>query len=898
MSNVAKLKKQAAELELKKQFDKALVVYVKLLESYDQHAAELDVALFNRVGDLMLRQGNVADAVDYYEQAVDHYAEGGFFNNAIALCNKILRHSPGRASVYYKLGKISAQKGFKNDAKQNFLEYADRMQKVGKTDEAFRALTEFADLCPDQDDIRLMLAEQLSKANRRDEALEQLQTLYARYLGEGRTAEAAAAAERMRAIDPNVQPRSGYTGSYSTHSDLIFLDLDEAPTRPAPPPIRRVSGPVVPPRVQPAPKVLPLVEMPEMEDVVVDVPAVSDLVVDGVSDKEAEQPVEPMADVERVELDEADVAAVAPLEDVERPQVDESDVETVESLSDVEREPDTSEMEIPATDLLLGLETSEAGFAVQHNTPTEALEEIESTRILPEPEQIPGAELDFVIREPDLDPSMAIEAEPEGYLGDELGARHTPVSSGRLTPKAAESALEGLPMLARPTPMGSMDAISGPLGATGADDLLASSERMADLDGSSDAMTESIDLDAGSPDDQLSAGDLDDDDLGGIDFEEDTEQADDDDDDEPIMMPTPSFARRATMVAVQSVEMLKARIEEEPENWGRHRELAEAMLEAGDRAGGLRELATAMTGAERSADLRLASALADEIARLEPEVVRHHQKRVEYAFRMNDRSRLIEAYLSLGDALLRSGQDDKARTVYQRVLDLAPDDMRARAAMDTIAVSEPTRPTPRVTRSVGGESPRRRTPLEPARRADGTRDEGLIDLGQMLRDEEAPKDLRMVVDEKEPSGDEEADFADMLRMFKQGIAENVDAEDYQSHYDLAIAYKEMGLLDEAVAEFQKALAGRSNRLPTFEALGQCFMEKGQFKMASSVLSRALGENDATEEKLIGVLYLLGRAAEVQGHAEEALGYYQRVFVVDIEFRDIAERINALERAAR
>src|SRR5437764_913855 len=188
MSNFAKLKKQASELELKKQFDKALAVYIKLLEDFDKHTDELDVALFNRVGDLMLRQGNVADAVDYYEKAVDRYAETGFFNNAIALCNKILRQSPGRASVYYKLGKISAQKGFKAEAKTNFLEYADRMQKSGKVDEAFRALKEFADLCPDQDEIRLMLADQLTKADRKSEGVEQLQILYARYQTEGRSA--------------------------------------------------------------------------------------------------------------------------------------------------------------------------------------------------------------------------------------------------------------------------------------------------------------------------------------------------------------------------------------------------------------------------------------------------------------------------------------------------------------------------------------------------------------------------------------------------------------------------------------------------------------------------------------------------------------------------------------
>src|SRR5205823_6108475 len=150
----------------------------------------------------MVRQGNVADAVDYYERAVVRYVDGGFYNNAIALCNKILRHSPGRASVYYTLGKISAHKGFTLDAKQNFLEYADRMQKSGNLDEAFRALKEFADLCPDQSDIRLMLADQLSKLDRKDEALEQLQTLWSRFNAEGKEAEAANVVTRMKAIDP------------------------------------------------------------------------------------------------------------------------------------------------------------------------------------------------------------------------------------------------------------------------------------------------------------------------------------------------------------------------------------------------------------------------------------------------------------------------------------------------------------------------------------------------------------------------------------------------------------------------------------------------------------------------------------------------------------------------
>jgi tetratricopeptide (TPR) repeat protein len=362
----------------------------------------------------------------------------------------------------------------------------------------------------------------------------------------------------------------------------------------------------------------------------------------------------------------------------------------------------------------------------------------------------------------------------------------------------------------------------------------------------------------------------------------------------------PPALRRSTMSAARSVAVLQANVEDDPENWTLRRELAEAMLESGDRDGGIRELEAAMLGAERANELDLASSIAEAIARLAPDMVRFHQKRVEYAFRTNDKLRLIEAYLALAGALLNTQQAEKARAVYQRVLDLAPDDIRAQAALESLAAVEPPAPEPAPPKkgaaraTAPGPSPIRTRSAEPAPRP-GER--GFVNLGDLLRDD-APRSTRMIVDEEEPSGDEEADFADMLKKFKQGIAENVAQEDYQSHYDLGVAFKEMGLVDEAVAEFQKALRAPSNRLPTYEALGQCFIEKEQFAIASTVLARALGEKGYTDDDLVGVLYLLGRAAEAQNRYDEALNFYQRVFVVDIQFRDIAERISEVERIAR
>src|SRR3954467_4266235 len=125
MSNVDKLKKKAAEFEQKKQFDRALEVYLQIIE---QTAAneDRDVTVYNRVGDLYLRLNKTDQAVNYYAQAVDLSTDAGYHNHAPALCDKILRPAPARHQICYKLGRLSAKKGFNSGAKKNFLEFADR----------------------------------------------------------------------------------------------------------------------------------------------------------------------------------------------------------------------------------------------------------------------------------------------------------------------------------------------------------------------------------------------------------------------------------------------------------------------------------------------------------------------------------------------------------------------------------------------------------------------------------------------------------------------------------------------------------------------------------------------------------------------------------------------------
>ncbi|HEX6910473.1 MAG TPA: tetratricopeptide repeat protein, partial [Longimicrobium sp.] len=256
------------------------------------------------------------------------------------------------------------------------------------------------------------------------------------------------------------------------------------------------------------------------------------------------------------------------------------------------------------------------------------------------------------------------------------------------------------------------------------------------------------------------------------------------------------------------------------------------------------------------------------------------QKRVEYAFRSGRADAQVEAYLDLGRHLAKQGQADKAAAVIRRVLGLDPHNVEARAAAAQIAPSAAAPP------------PRPPAPPPPAAPAQPAAD--YVDLGALILDEDKGEPTtRFVVEEKEPSGDEDKDFAEMLSHFRQKVAENIDVEDSASHYDLGVAFMEMGLIDEAIAEFQVALRGGANPLATLELLGQCFVEKEQFAVAGRVLDRAMRLQGVADGDLVGVLYLLGRVDEANGKPETALEFYERVVSVDIRFRDTSARIERL-----
>ena len=804
--NLEKLKDTARKLEQKEDWRKAIEVYLKAIQQAESGAeTSPDLSLYNRVGDLYLKINDTAEAVRSYERAVDLYADQGFFNNAIALCGKILRVNPGRTQTYLKLCQLHARKNVVSEAKRNLIEFLERMNALGQLDQAFQAVKLFTDQFSGSQEIRSMLVELLRATSRGDEAREQLEKMAQDLEESGDKAAARKTRERLHGLEAEHPPATPALPPHARRGgDLIFLDtgldVPTSPSRgaaPAPPP-RTAKEPPRPVREPAQPEPEPL---PEPEPVALDEPLISE--------PPAPEPapledliIDPMMSGQAIDMGAESLLGLEPTVDAE-----DDSIETLPELT--------------------------APLDIQHEQPADldfepmTLEGMEGTSI-PGLIQDQPSGLDFsddmMMSLPEPEAAPEVEAEPEDTV--ELTSDH-----------GAEALLEEEP---------ASDQAEA-----------AVSDVLADLEN---------------------------------------------------------------------------QVLDDPENPDLHLELADKLMSMKETDRVSEELELALAGYEDRQDWSRAAQMSDRLVQLSPDSITHHQKRVELAYRMGDRAPLLEAYLGLGDALAKSGALDKASAVYGRVIEHDPGNARAAAALQRLGrapaqppapaaaaapkpapSAAPSAPPPAAAVPKSPPPPPKSAPLPPKAapapapspppqraRAAAVSNDDFIDLGSMVRDEESrPRDTRMRVNRREPKDqDEQREFHEILEQFKRGIDQNLDSDDYQSHYDLGVAFKEMGLLDEAIAEFQKALRAPEARLRTSEALGIAFFEKGQYPACESVLRKAVESVDEGDEAKIGLWYWLGRASEALGNEADAIASYERAMVVDIRFMDLSQRMQRLGAGRR
>ena len=271
----------------------------------------------------------------------------------------------------------------------------------------------------------------------------------------------------------------------------------------------------------------------------------------------------------------------------------------------------------------------------------------------------------------------------------------------------------------------------------------------------------------------------------------------------------------------------------------------------------------------------------------------------------------IETYVSMGfvddarSVLAEVGGRFSAHpALQQRLAELgleleAPSDMDALLGeAPAVAPAEPEEPSDEPLQLGEGfleftpstKLPTAPAPEAPAAAGDGEGFDIASELGDLFGAQAA------VAEEHVPGSSTDlgdASLSDIFREFKKGVDKQLGKEDYETRYNLGIAYKEMGLVDEAIAEFQLAAKDEGRLLECASMLGICFIEKGMPKLAIKWFEKGLQAPGRRDEEYQGLRYDLASALEQAGENARALALFTELYGQDASFRDVADKVRQL-----
>jgi len=826
---------QSAEKLLSRgKLEQAQKEYLRVLEDNPK-----DIPTLNKVGDLYVRMNRPSESIPYFERIADFYSKDGFFLKAIAIYKKINKIDPARLEVYDRLADLYHKQGLVQDARSQYQVLADHYQKNNRLPDAISVYKKMASIDPADLRIQVRLADLYRAANQKDQAVMQYGLIGSMLLKRGAHDEAAQVFQKALELSPD---------DVETQRNLVRSLLAQKN------PTAAMAVLKAAPRTGESLGLMAEAQL-EMGDRAEAVRTAEQALA---LDVDAETPRLFLCRlrVQEHSLDKA-LDAVAPL------------VLTAVTRREFAKAADFLEPILNADpDHHGALEKMASVLEAEGNRAALAKVHVQLGR-LAEPRS-PAMALEHYRRAQEADPS---NVEAATRLKDIGAPTEVPApaesSAAAAQPEYQELILdlEDSASIHAPQPkVASIEVDDG----TSADVVEAAPA--ASRPAASPGQPEPV---GGSPDDQQI---------------------------ETLIVEAEVFAKYG--LSDKAIERLFALVRRRPDLLKARERLVELLGETKN-PGLPREaesLAAAMAEAGRPEDARRILARAGlEVPEPEPTAPQTGSPPpgLEVEF---------EEFEVGHPAAPPAEAAHGAAAFTDDAIEFVGGESGAAPMMERLATPEPQAPMD--TEFVSYEQLGNLLEDEMSRAGDGRPsappEAPAVDEENLFADEqkffnlaeELEKELgeEAVVEEaaeiSAPQG--EVSLEEIFREFKKGVEQQLSAEDYETHYNLGIAYKEMGLVDEAIGEFQLASKDPGRAVECCSMLGHCFLEKGMPLLAITWFRKGLETPEIGEFATAGMLYDLGRVYQDTGDLDSAFKTFQEVFGRNANYRDVAQRVRELD----
>ena len=837
--NRTKVLETAQKYLAKGQYDRAIAEYQKLVD-----ADPNDVRTWLKIGDLYTRKGSRPEACETYSKVARQYANQGFFLKAVAVYKQILKLDPSRLQVSLSLGEMYEKLQLVSDALSTYEHVASTYARNGDIEAALETLGKMADLDPDNVPVRIKYAEALSKAGRTEDAATSFEIGAELLRTQGRIDDYIKVAERLlyhRTDDVELARKLAE----------LYLDRNDA---------KRALGKLqlcfkANPRDVATLELLArafesLGQLPKTISVYREVARIHQeagrdeeraVVLKNIlqldpGDAEARQALARYAPRPEEPAAAAPVAAPEPEEDDDVEFIDDDDdIEIIEDDEFLEEGLDEEEQ------VLLVDEDDDEDVLQPKPEPVAATEPEPDTEPLPAPARVQevaptpapvSVSPDQTAKVPSIPPDVAREAQIARLLTEcEVFLRYG------LKAKVVEQLRKVIEIA--PDHVEARERLKDTLldqGITAeAIEQLYHLANLFEADNSEVAesyYSQILALDPASEPARSRAGG---DDLG------DTTAAGDD---PPIYIDDVQEPDLITMDAIVPIE-----------------EGAPAYLSAPEPAQEDDVVGATPPGFEGEHDV---------LAPMSPEEFEAGPVAAEEAAvqRPSMPPGEVEEILEEAEFFVAQGLYSEARGTLQEALSSYPD--------HPILVDKITELTQLEAAQNAAE----------AELAEDDEDESFL-LAEKLAEELGP------VEDATKAGSDVLDVESVFAQFKRGVQEQIGLEDTDTHFDLGIAYKEMGLLDDAIHEFDLSKSNPHRECIAYTMIGLCQIEKGAISEAIAYFKKGLYSDQKTDREELGLYFELGLAYELLHDPKEALYYYQKVMKREGGFRNVAGKVKSL-----